>query len=184
MDWKELGTGLVNIAPTVGSFFGPVGAGVGTAISALAKAFGLKPDAKPNEILEAVKADPQALLKLEMAKMDYELEIERENTERLKIQLADVQNARQREVGIVRVTGKRDVLQFGLAVLGVLCPLALVILLLVMGLPKMDSAQAALVGGFVGIIIGEYKTVFQYFFGSSQGSAMKSQAMQKSGTGV
>jgi hypothetical protein len=30
-------------------------------LKALAKAFGLKPDAKPDEILEAVKADPQAL---------------------------------------------------------------------------------------------------------------------------
>jgi hypothetical protein len=53
-------------------------------LKALAKAFGLKPDAKLDEILEAVKADPQALLKLEMAKMDYELALEKENTQGFK----------------------------------------------------------------------------------------------------
>jgi hypothetical protein len=173
MDWKELGVALTSLAPTVGSFFGPVGAGVGTAVSALAKAFGLKSDAKPDEILEAIKADPQAALKLQMAKMDYELAKEKEETTRLQAELADVQNARQREIEIVKTTGKRDVLQFGLAVLGVLCPLTLVVLLLVKGLPQMNPAEAALVGGFVGIIIGEYKTIFQYFFGSSKGSEVK-----------
>jgi hypothetical protein len=180
MEWKELAVGLTNIAPTIGSFFGPIGAGVGTAVSALAKAFGLKSDAKPDEILAAVRADPQALLKLELAKMEYELSIGKEETERLRIELADVKDARAREIEVTKITGKRDTLQFGLAVLGVIGPLSLVTYMIVKGLPGgMSTDAAAMIGAFIGIVIGEYKTIFQYFFGSSKGSQVKTEFLEK-----
>jgi hypothetical protein len=41
----------------------------------------------------------------------------------------------------------------------------------------MTPEVALLVGGFVGIIIGEYKTIPAYFFGSSKGSADKTATM-------
>jgi hypothetical protein len=91
-----------------------------------------------------------------------------------------VQNARQTEIDRLKATGKRDMLQFWLAIFGWLAPVSIVSYIVMYGLPKGVSADAAaLMGGFVGIIIGEYKTIYQYFFGSSRGSEQKTELLSR-----
>jgi len=186
MDWKDVENAIANIAPTIAGTIGtivggaPIGSLASSGISILLNALGLKGDAKPEEIVNAITVDPEARLKLMIAENQFRLDMEKQNTEKLKAELADISNARAREVEIVRLTGKRDVLQFGLAVLGVLGPISLVAYMVMKGLPSgMTPEAAAMVGAFIGIIIGEYKTIYQYFFGSSKGSALKSEFMEK-----
>ncbi len=199
MDLKELGSTILSNAPTIGAVLGSVVPGLGTAtgglagtaVKAIARVFGLGDTATADQIAQAVQADPQAALKLKLAEMDYQnQEREREMREResvrerefqeFKTRLLDVQSARQREVEIVKTMGRRDMLQFWLAWFGWAAPVGMVIYLLVRGLPQgMSPEAAAMIGTFIGIIIGEYKTIYQYFFGSSKSSEIKTEMLSK-----
>ena len=80
-DWKDLGKTLFDHAPEIGAALGSVipGAGtvaggtLGTGIKTLASLFGLSESAKPEEIQAAIMADPQAVLKLQLADMDFKV---------------------------------------------------------------------------------------------------------------
>jgi Ca2+/H+ antiporter len=93
--------------------------------------------------------------------------------------LKDVQSARSREVEITKVTGKRDITLMILAYFGVTAPVAILVYLLAYGMPKMDKEISLMIGTLIGMIVGEYKTIFGYFFGSSAGSKDKSEAIKK-----
>jgi hypothetical protein len=76
-----------------------------------------------------------------------------------------------------KAIGKKDWNLYVLAYLGVGLPFILVGYFIYYGLPKMTPETALMVGGFVGIILSKYGSIFDYFFGSSQGSATKSQEL-------
>ena len=171
---------ITDIAPTLGGIIGgPPGALIGGAVSLLAKVFGLKADAKPEDVMKAIQSDPEAALKLMVLENQFKLDWKEKEIEELKTYLADIQSARQREVEVTKATGKKDVLQLLLALFGVMAPTGLIIYLIRFGLPIMPAETALMVGGFLGIIIGEYKTIFGYFFGSSAGSGKKSEAIEQ-----
>ena len=170
MDWKELAAKLTDLAPAFGSLFGPIGAGVGTAISVLAKAFGLQPNAKPEEIYEAIKADPEAHLKFIIADNEFKLKQREQDIDELKARLGDVQSARSREVELVKTTGKREANQYILAwtvIIGFFC---LIAALMRTSLPAGVSEVTFMLFGALATGFG---TVLNYFFGSSKGSAEK-----------
>jgi len=170
MDWKELAAKLTELAPAFGSLFGPIGAGVGTAISVLAKAFGLQPNAKPEEIYEAVKADSEAHLKLIIAENEFKLKQREQDIDELKARLTDVQSARAREVELVKTTGKREANQYILAWTVILGFFGLIVALM-----KITPPQGAteVVYMLFGALATGFITVLQYFFGSSKGSSEK-----------
>ena len=183
MDFGELGKMIADKAPLIGTALGSlVLPGAGSAVGTLAgnlikKYFGTVTD-DSEKLAEIVQQDPQAAAKLMLAEYEFKLEFKKLDLEEQKAFLADVQGARQREVEITKVTGKRDALQFCLAIFGVSAPVFLIIYLIKWGMPTMSAEMAFLVGGFIGIIIGEYKTIFGYFFGSSRGSAEKTNLLQ------
>ena len=82
--------------------------------------------------------------------------------------IADVQNARDREIRITQATGKKDLVLMILAFFGVLAPVTLIMWIIIW---KIDVTP--LQAGFIGTIIGSYLTVYNYFFGSSSGSKAK-----------
>lgn len=165
---------LASLIPGAGAITGPAA----IAIKTLGKAFGT--EATPDALVQAITTDPNAALKLKQSQLDFEVEMGKQRIAELEIYVKDVQNARAREVEIFKVTGRRDKLQFWLALAGVLCPVSLVTWLVIQGLPKgLSNEGAALIGGFIGIIIGEYKTIYGYFFGSSKGSELKTEMLSK-----
>jgi hypothetical protein len=182
MEWKDVASTIANAAPGLGALLGgPVGAGIGTGVKLLASAFGLSDNATPEQITQAISQDPEAALKLRMADMQYQLELNKQDLEETKTYFEDKDSARSREVEFVKATGRRDTLQAVLAIFGVCASVGLICALIFYGLPAMTPEAAALVGGFIGIIISEYKTVFQYFFGSSRGSDRKTDIMSGNG---
>jgi hypothetical protein len=173
MDFKDLAAKVVSFAPVLGTVIGgPAGAAAGTAVASLAKVFGLKEDATPDQIGAAISTDPDAAMKVKLAEMDYQnQEKQRELAAQLQEQagqLADVQNARQMNVDNTKATGKRDTNLYLLAWVIVFGFFALVGLLIFKELPKDSNGVifmlfGALASGFTGII--------GYFFGSSAGHA-------------
>lgn len=93
MDWKEIGRTAAAVgAPLLGgALFGPAGAAVGSIIAAQ---FGVSPDATPDQVLTAIKGDPDAALKLRKIETDHVEHLQALENERLRIETADVQNAR------------------------------------------------------------------------------------------
>lgn len=92
---------------------------------------------------------------------EHELEV-------IRLYNEEMANARNREIEITKSTGSKDKLLMVLAVLGIVMPLAIIGYLIFSNKPV-----DALVAGFVGIIIGSYTQVFNYYFGSSSGSKSK-----------
>jgi hypothetical protein len=81
----------------------------------------------------------------------------------------EMANARSREIEMAKTTGKKDQILLYLAIFGVGAP-TLILTYLLWAAKSVDP----LVAGFIGVIIGSYTQVFNYYFGSSSGSKAKS----------
>lgn len=180
--FQKIGDAVVDFAPGIAGLLAVTGVGAPAAaaigaVAALGRSFGLGSSAKPEEVLQAISADPEIRLKALVAENDFKAEMGRQELDKLKAELADTQSARTREIEGVKATGKPDKFLHFLAFWCIFAPVALIVAMLYYGLPKMTPEVALLVGGFIGIIIGEYKTVTGYYFGTSKSSADKSAIM-------
>lgn len=168
MKWKDL-TGVIgSAAPIVGGLFGgPAGAAVGTIVS---QALGVANE--PDAIAKAVAADPQAALKLAQIERDHETELRNLTLEAEKARLADVQNARAREVSLAQSGHSNKPLYY-------LATTVVVGFFVTLGGMCWASAtgQATDIPQGAFILFGSLSTgfgqVLAYFFGSSKGSADK-----------
>ena len=93
MDWKSVGNAAVSVgAPLLGgALFGPAGAAAG---SIIAGKFGVSPESTPEQVLAAINGDPDAALKLRQIETTHVERLQELENERLRIETADVQNAR------------------------------------------------------------------------------------------
>ena len=93
MDWKEIGNTAVKAgAPLLGgALFGPAGAAVG---SIIAGKFGVSPESTPEQVMAAITGDPDAALKLREIETTHIERLQELENERLRIETADVQSAR------------------------------------------------------------------------------------------
>ena len=112
--FQKIGDAVTDYAPGLAGILALV-PGVGTvpaaalaAVGALGRAVGLGSQAKPEDVLQAISVDPEIRLKALVAENDFKAEMGRQEIEKLKTELADVQSARQREIEITKTTGKRD----------------------------------------------------------------------------
>jgi len=80
MNWSDVGKAVAGFAPLLGGVVGgPVGAGFG---SVIAKVFGS--DDNPDEVMKAIKADPEAAIKLMKIELDNKVELQGLELEKLK----------------------------------------------------------------------------------------------------
>ncbi len=165
---KETLAAITNAAPFVGAILGPGGAAAGTAIKMIAGALGVEPTAPAIET--ALQNNPDALLKIKELELNHKLDWERLLLEGEKARLADVQSARDREVKIVQATGKRDYSQ---EILGWIITMGFFIVLGIRLFIKIPTDQLENVGMLIGALITAFTTVVQYRYGSSKGSAEK-----------
>lgn len=93
MDWKGVGNAVIKAgAPLLGgALFGPAGSVIASIISGK---FGVSPDATPDQVMTAIKGDPDAALKLRQIETTHVERLQELENERLRIETADVQSAR------------------------------------------------------------------------------------------
>ena len=182
-EWKDIGTVVGQAAPVLGSVLGGIFAGgpgsnlggaAGTAVQKLLQSLGLASDATPDQVQAAIASDPQAALKLKQAEMDFQIALGKQKLDELQAYLIDIQSARTREVETTKATGKRDVNLYALAWLIVAGFFGLTCLLIFRSLPPDASGVVFMLFGALAAAFG---SVVGYFFGSSKGSADKSQFM-------
>jgi hypothetical protein len=182
MNWekiKALGGKIASAAPLLGSLLGPGGTATGTAIKLIASALGVEDT--PEAIEAAITANPESLLKLKELELNHEVQLRqlsldaaRLQVERERAELADVGDARKREMTITAATGKRDVNLYILAWVIVIGFFALVTLLTQTTLPADSSGVTFMLFGSLATGFGQ---VLGYFFGSSKSSAEKTEIL-------
>jgi hypothetical protein len=90
VDWKKVGRAVADAAPALGGLLGgPAGA---TAGALIASTLGSASD--PDAVLEKLKLDPDALMKIRQLEYDEREHIRAMQIEALRLELADVQSAR------------------------------------------------------------------------------------------
>lgn len=142
MDWSDLGSKVMNMAPALGSALGgPAG---GAAGAALASVFGTDED--PDQISKAIQNDPEAAAKLRKAELQHEREMAKIEAKRESDKDSEV-TARQAAVSETMQTGYKQGVLWRRAVGW---SLAVVIPLVVVG--ALSIAGAAIYLGRPGLI--------------------------------
>ena len=165
MDWKDIAATVGRAAPLLGTLLGgPAGAAVG---SLVASALGT--GANPDEVSEAMRADPSAMVKLREVEAARVTRLQELATDMAKAELAtaaaDRDSARKREATTGDTLTPRT-----LAMLVTLGFFGVLGYLLVAGKPQ-TGGDALLV--MLGALGGAWGSVIAYYFGSSAGSAEK-----------
>jgi hypothetical protein len=173
MDWKETLSKITSAAPMVGSLFGAPGLAVGSIVKLVASVLGVAPD--QDAIAAEVQANPEAILKLKELENSHQIELQKLVIEAERVRLADVADARGREKAVTEKTGKADMNLYILSWVMVGGFFSLVGLLIFRPLPPDSSGVVMMLFGSLSAAFG---AGIQYFFGSSAGSAAKTDMMK------
>ena len=192
----DLKTAIGSIAPTLAAMLG--GPLAGTAVGALASAFGLKSSGDSQKDAAAVTAvvqdgamTPEMLAAVRKADQDHEAVMGQQGIDLLKLN-ADHESAMAetytKDTQDARKTfgQQRAIFWLGISVLltffvVMVAVLYAAFLLLQGGITIKDVSVVAAIAGMVGSVVGyvaaNAQQVIGYFFGSSAGSASKTDAM-------
>ncbi len=165
MDLLELGKQIAKLgAPLLGGAVGgPLGAGLAGIIASVV---GGDPD-DPEDLYQRIKADPEAAVKLREVELTHKTRLE-------EITLENTQSAREREVEVTKATGKLNWPMYVLAGVIVVGFFVLVMVLFFKAVPEGSREVAFMLFGSLATNFG---AVCNYFFGSSKGSADKTNLM-------
>lgn len=164
-DWKSV---LGAIAPTVATALG--GPLAGAAVSAIAGVLGI--EATPEKIEAAVRngqLTPEHIAKLRELEMQYQADEKERGFRYAELEFKDRDSARAREVGTKDNTNRilaYSIVGAFLAVIGAT----------LLGWAQVDSALA---GTLVGYISAKAEQVLAYYFGSTSGSARKTELLAR-----
>ena len=168
-DWR----GIVKaVAPTIATALGGPLAGLG--MKALSEALLGKSDGTEDEIASAMQyADGDQLVKLREIDSQFQAQMKALDVDLERIAAADRDSARKREVGSGDAWTPRVIGAMALG--GFLWSVYWVLSGNVSGMT--DPTTVALVGTLVGYVSAKADQVVSYYFGSSAGSAKKTEAM-------
>ena len=185
MAWKDVAGAVKDGAPFLASVLAMTGVGApaAAAVEAAGKiaARALGTDESPEAVDAALRSDPEALAKVRQAELDNAFHLQQlANDARsadlnaqvatLQAQLADVKSARDREASVRDSTNR--VLAY--SVIGAFIAMVGATLL---GAAQVDGALA---GTLVGYLSAKAEQVLAYYFGSTAGSARKTELLAQS----
>lgn len=171
-DWKSA---LKTIAPTVASIFGTPLAGAG--VSALLEAIfptedvrGMTPAEQEQKLQAALQSglSPEQIAAMKKADYDFQQRIAELGLEELKVNAADRDSARNREI---QVKDKVPAVLATVAVVGFFGILGTLFFVT----PPADNGDVIYL--MIGGVIGAYTMVLSYYFGSSSGSKFKTREL-------
>lgn len=186
MDWKGVAEVVGKAAPMVGTLLGgSMGGTIGSMVASL-----LGVEQTPDSIAQALKDNPDALLKIKQFELDNEKDLRAHvfkmselDLKEKELYINDRMNARAREVQMAQ-TGKKDYTQPILAYIGVMAFFAIVGYVVAIGLADMSKEASFIIGNLTGIAAAIAKDVYGYYFGSSEGSKTKTDIMTKASSGT
>ena len=172
-DWKKL---VQTVAPGLATALG--GPLVGAAVQSISTAVLGKPDGTEEEVAVAVATGgTDALAKLREAEQAFTVKMKELGVDLERIHQADRDSARNREARTGDSWTPR--LLAATIVGGFLAMVAAVLLGKVTGIT--DPIAAGMIGTLIGYVSAKADQVVSYYFGSSAGSAAKTELMAKNG---
>jgi len=167
-----LGT-IGSVAPTIAKAIG--GPLAGTAVGALASALGLGGDATEQEVAAVIaKATPEQLIEIKKAEHEFASKMKELDVDLTKAFIADTSDARH------TFGSNQNVFWLGIVIL---CSFAATVYAVLGGYVP-GTVSEVLIGTIIGYVAANSQQVVGYFFGSSQGSADKTEAMAKAVSGI
>lgn len=162
MNWGDIGKQVASAAPVLGAALGgPIG---GAAGALLASIFGV--DSKPDEVSQAIKADPESALKLFQLEQEHEQALRQMALDERKAELSDTQQARTAHQGAWMPWALTLILSVMIS--------AMVAALIWISIPPDNKEVVYLI---VGQLIGAFSTAVAYWLGSSRGSVIKDERL-------
>jgi len=182
MSWKDIASGISKIAPGLGAAIGgPPGAIVGMGVKALCSVFGIDSEAEDakEQMAKAIEQMTPAQA-LEMQRMDKQfiVDMEKLKIDVYKLEVADRSSARIRESKMGSFDNRILAYMIVAGFIGVVYAV-----LFADDFKSMDSMQASMVGTLVGYLSAKAEQVVGYYFGSSKGSADKTNALAEAAKG-
>lgn len=168
-DWKSL---VNTVAPAIGTALGgPLG---GLAVRAVAGAILGNPDATEAETAAALAvATPDQLLALKKADQDFTAQMKALDIDLAKIDAADRDSARKREVDTQDHVTPRVLATAAIIGFFGLCGYVL------SGRIELTGENGLMVGTIIGSAFGLAKDVYAYYFGSNSSSRSKDDTIKK-----
>lgn len=178
MKWADLKPIVAKAAPVVGTLIGgPAGAAVGGIVAA---ALGV--DSTPEAVARAIQNDPDAAIKLAQLQSDERVTLQRLAADMALAELADVQNARSRDVDMRRAgfdnTRADKMILAAFVLLGgiILALLSPMLIEYETGLPE---TVTAVLSTMAGMLLKMLSDAYQFEFGSSRGSVAKTAMLEQ-----
>ncbi len=170
--FQQIGDAIADYAPGLATVLAATGLGAPAAaavgaVGALSRAFGLGSAAKPEDVLASISIDPEIRLKAMVAENDFKVKIGEQENEKLRLELDDVRNARERDIS------SKDNVNRNLAY-GVITAFIVMVGIVLLGGSKADSA---IVGTLIGYLSAKAEQIIAYYFGSSKGSQRKTELL-------
>lgn len=160
MDWKKV---VGTVAPTLASALGGPLAGLAT--NAIIEALGIPPDGSSDrDISQAIAKDPEALLKLKQANLDFEKRMRELDIDLERIHASDRDSARNLAI---QTKDHTPAILAGIITFGFLGTLLVV---LKWGTP-LNGGDALLI--MLGALGASFTSVVSYYYGSSSSSKNK-----------
>ncbi len=170
LTWSDVGKTIAKAAPVLGAVLGgPAGAVVSAAGSLAASALGTSPE--PEAVEAALKASPDALLKLRELEAAQQSRLLDWQTAQLNAELANVQSARSREVELVKAGSPTGWSTSIVAVMVTAGFFGMLYIVLTGGKQELGESGILLLGS----LASAFGAVVNYYLGSSLGSALKEQ---------
>ena len=167
VDWKSI---VGSVAPTIATALG--GPLAGMAVSAVSQAVLGKPDASETDVASAIakEKDPQILVKLKEAEFAFAAKMTELDIDIEKISAEDRASARAREIAV------RDKTPRNLAYFYTIGYFVILALIVCQG-DKIPENVKDLINILLGILSAAQMGIVTYYFGSSSGSAKKSEML-------
>ena len=173
MDWKDLAGIVGKAAPILGTLVGgPAGGAIGGLIASA-----LGTSATPDAVAQALQTNPEAALKLKELEDNKQIRFAELAAEQARLEItsavADRASAREREAKTGDTWTPR-----GLAILVTLGFFGVLGYLLTKGKPEAGGDALLVMLGSLGTA---WASITAYYFGSSAGSAQKTEIMARAG---
>jgi len=165
--WDGVKKGLSTVAPLLANAVLPGSGGVVGSLVSGVLGCDNKPEAITNALANATPEQKVALIKIQNTHEENLVKLATEND---KIYLQDVQQARDREIAIVKATGKKDYNLYILAWTVIVGFFLLVYFMMYVTLPEKNIGP---VNQLFGALATGFGMVLSYFFGSSKSSKDK-----------
>ncbi len=169
-DWSKVTSVIKGIAPLLGTALGgPAGGAVGTLVAA---ALGV--EETPDQMYEAIKADPDAAIKLRKLELEHKFDLERlvinSNIRNREIDTADIQSARLRDTS----TQLRGYHNYRADLLAAFAFISLCTMVYMININiDLKPEVLAIFNMSIGALLKMIGDVFAFEFGSSRGSKEK-----------